>query len=268
MSKACARWVPRMHSDDMKQSRITISGAMLTRYNANPDEFHFRLVICDETWLYHCDPESKQESMEWKHATSPKTKKFKPSRSTKKVMATIFWDSKRVIHIDHLPRGTTMNGEYYANLLKQMRHSIQEKRRRKIRRGILLHRDNAQVHTSRVAMEADHVMKCGCKLIPHPPHSPHLSTSEFHLFPRLKKHFRGQRFEDDNALTAAAKGCLEGQDVGFHQSGINDCQTDGQVCGVGRGLCLTIKKVNPNRLLFLCEAQNVLISPRISKAAT
>ena len=53
MSKVCARWVPKMLSDDMKQSRVTISGAMLTRYNTNPDDFHFRVVTCDETWLYH-----------------------------------------------------------------------------------------------------------------------------------------------------------------------------------------------------------------------
>ena len=31
MSKVCAKWVPKMLSDDMKQSRVTISGAMLTR---------------------------------------------------------------------------------------------------------------------------------------------------------------------------------------------------------------------------------------------
>ena len=49
MSKVCARWVPKMLSDDMKQSRVTISGAMLTRYNTNPDDFHFRVVTCDET---------------------------------------------------------------------------------------------------------------------------------------------------------------------------------------------------------------------------
>ena len=48
MSKVCARWVPKMLSDDMKQSRVTISGAMLTRYNTNPDDFHFRVVTCDE----------------------------------------------------------------------------------------------------------------------------------------------------------------------------------------------------------------------------
>ncbi|XP_067663365.1 protein GVQW3-like [Haliotis asinina] len=39
ISKVCARWVPRMLSDDMKLSRVNISGAMLTRYYANPEDF-------------------------------------------------------------------------------------------------------------------------------------------------------------------------------------------------------------------------------------
>ena len=40
ISKVCARWVPRMLSDDMNQLRVTISGASLTWYNANPEELH------------------------------------------------------------------------------------------------------------------------------------------------------------------------------------------------------------------------------------
>ena len=113
-----------------------------------------------------------------------------------------------------------MNGKYYANLLKQVRQSIKEKRRGKIRRGIMLHQDNAPVHTSRVAMDA--VRECGYELLPHPPYSPDLAPSDFHLFPRLKKHLRGRRFDDDGELTAAVEGWLGDQDVDFYRSGIND----------------------------------------------
>ncbi|XP_048252672.1 histone-lysine N-methyltransferase SETMAR-like [Haliotis rufescens] len=157
------------------------------------------------------------ESMEWKHATSPKTKKFKATRSTKKVLMTIFWDSKGVIHIDYLPHGTIMNGEYYAKLLKQVRQSIKVKRRGKIRRGILLHQDNTPVHTSHVAMTA--VQECGYEL-----------PSDFHLFPRLKKNLRGRRFEDDNELTVAVEGWLGDQNVDFYRSGISDWQTRWNKC--------------------------------------
>jgi hypothetical protein len=32
------------------------------------------LVTMDETWLYHYDPETKQQSMEWRHSGSPRPK--------------------------------------------------------------------------------------------------------------------------------------------------------------------------------------------------
>ena len=37
--------------DNMKLWRVTINGALLTRYNTNPRDFHFRTITCDETWL-------------------------------------------------------------------------------------------------------------------------------------------------------------------------------------------------------------------------
>jgi hypothetical protein len=30
-----------------------------------------RIVTGDETWIHHCEPESKQQSMEWKHPQLP-----------------------------------------------------------------------------------------------------------------------------------------------------------------------------------------------------
>ena len=30
-----------------------------------------RIVTGDETWIHHYDPETKQQSMQWKHASSP-----------------------------------------------------------------------------------------------------------------------------------------------------------------------------------------------------
>jgi hypothetical protein len=31
----------------------------------DPNDLLLRLVTVDETWLYHYDPEKKQQSMEW-----------------------------------------------------------------------------------------------------------------------------------------------------------------------------------------------------------
>ena len=218
MSKVCARWVPKMLTPNMKATRVNTSSVLLSRYNVNPENFLSRVVTGDETWVYYYDPPSKFESMEWKHAGSPRTKKFKVSRTTKKVMATVFWDTDGVIHIDYLPRGTTMNGQYYADLLVRLRESIKEKRRGKIRRGVLLQQDNAPVHSSKVAMQS--VRDCGFERLPHPPYSPDLAPSDFFLFSKLKKELRGQRYDDDDELMLAVEGFCKGHDSAFYREGL------------------------------------------------
>ena len=51
-----------------------------------------RTVTGDETWVHHYDPESKRQSMEWRHPFSPAKKIFKRQPSAKKIMLTLFWD--------------------------------------------------------------------------------------------------------------------------------------------------------------------------------
>ena len=71
MSKVSARWVPRMLTEDQKRSRLDISRYLLSRYEDDPEEFMDRVVTQDETWVHHFDPESKKQSMQWKHPGSP-----------------------------------------------------------------------------------------------------------------------------------------------------------------------------------------------------
>ena len=66
MSKVSARWVPRNLNMQDRQQRVESSQELLEVYNANPEDFHTRLVTGDETWLHHWDPDTKKESMQWK----------------------------------------------------------------------------------------------------------------------------------------------------------------------------------------------------------
>ena len=83
------------------KQRVESSQELLEVCNADPEDFHTRLVTGDETWLHHWDPDTKKESMQWKHPGSPPPKKFRTQPSASKVMATVFWDSKRD-YIDRL----------------------------------------------------------------------------------------------------------------------------------------------------------------------
>ena len=91
--------------------------------------------------------------MQWKHPGSPLPKKFKKVSSVGKVMASIFWGSQDVIMEDYLVEGCTQWCILYRRT-KQLCQEIVTKRKGKLTRGVLLLQDNAQAHTSKVAMAA------------------------------------------------------------------------------------------------------------------
>ena len=71
----------------------------------------------DETWLYHYDPETKLQSVEWRHSGLPRPKKLRVKKFTGNVLASIFWDQDGIL-IDYLPKGQTINMEYSAGSME------------------------------------------------------------------------------------------------------------------------------------------------------
>jgi len=59
-------------------------------------------------------------------------------KSAGKVLASIFWDQDGILLIDYLPKGQTINAEYYSFLLVQMNDILNEKCRGKVTKGGLL----------------------------------------------------------------------------------------------------------------------------------
>ena len=172
----------------------------------------------DEFWVHHYQPETKEQSKQWKHVGSPTPKKAKVTPSAGKVMASVFWDADGIILVDYLEKGRTVTGQYYASLLWQLRANLIKKRHGKVTRGVLYHQDNAPAHKSAVAMAAIH--NCGFELLDHPPYSPDLAPSDYHLFPQLKKHLKGTKFHSDSEVIAATEAWLEAQPSEFFYQGL------------------------------------------------
>jgi len=127
-----ARLVPCMLTYVQKADRAETSASLLTLFHENPDYFISRFVTVDKTWLHHFDPESKAQSMAWKHVISLAPRKFCVIASDCKVMATIFWDSERILLIDYLQHSRTITGTYYTDLIGKCRTALKEKRRGKL----------------------------------------------------------------------------------------------------------------------------------------
>ena len=104
-------------------------------------------------------------------------------KSANKFMATVFWDARGMIYIDHLEKEKTITGAYYALLLHLSSEEIKKKRPHL--KKILFHQDNVRVHTSAVSMAK--IIELKFVLLQLPPYLPDLASSDFVLFPNLKK---------------------------------------------------------------------------------
>jgi len=172
----------------------------------------------DETWLYHYDSETKQQSMEWRHSGSPRPKKFQVQKSAGKVLASIFWDEDGILLIDYLPKSQTINAEYYSSLLVQLKDILKEKRRGKFTKGVLFLPDNAPAHRALATQKK--LAYLGSQCLDHPPYSPDLAPSDYHLFPGLTKELKGRHFLSDGEVKAAAETWLDGQHSELFLSGL------------------------------------------------
>jgi len=54
---------------------------------------------------------------------------------------------------------------------------------------------------------------------PHPPYSPDLAPSDYHLILHLKKFLAGKRFDDDDELKDSVQKCLTSQAAAFYEEG-------------------------------------------------
>ena len=71
---------------------------------------------------------------------------------------------------------------------------------------------------------------CGFKLIEHPPYSPDLAPSDFHLFPKLKTAIFGTHFQSDDDVIHAVDDFLNGQEKDFFKSGTEALKHRWQKC--------------------------------------
>jgi len=74
MHHVTAKFVPRILTADQKQQHINIC-TELHQLASDDETFLSRVITGDESWAYSYDPETKQQSSQWKSPTSPRPKK-------------------------------------------------------------------------------------------------------------------------------------------------------------------------------------------------
>jgi len=126
MKRVCAKFVPRLLTDDQREQRQIIARDLFER-SCEDAQFLKNNVTGDESWVYGYDPETKQQSSQWKGPMSPRLKKGHQVRSKTKVMLLAFYDSEGIVHYEYAPDGQTINKEFYVEVLRRLREPVSPK---------------------------------------------------------------------------------------------------------------------------------------------
>ena len=119
--KASATWVPCQLTAELKEQHVDACQELMKCFETDGDGFLGRIVMGDETWVHHHQPETKKATKERRN-TSPKPKKFHTQPSAGKVMLTPLWNEQGVILEHYMPWGKTVTSAMYADLLKNHLH--------------------------------------------------------------------------------------------------------------------------------------------------
>jgi len=171
--------------------------------------------------------------MGWQLSGSAGPKKIRVQKSPGKVLASNFWDQEGILLIDYLTNGQIINAQYYSSLLVQLKGILKEKRHGKVTKGVLFLHDNAPAHRALATQKK--LAYLGFQCLDHPPYSPDLAPSYYHLFLGLKKQLKGRHFSPDAEVIAAAETWLDGQPSEFFFSGWQKLEQGPKKCIELRG---------------------------------
>ena len=117
-------WYRKRSISGQKKRRVDACETMLSAYQVK-----LKCIITGyETWFYAYDPETTDQSNEYRAKGEARPKRAHQSRSKIKLMMTVFFDFRGVVHYEFLPPRQTVNKKYYLSVMRRLREAIRLKR--------------------------------------------------------------------------------------------------------------------------------------------
>lgn len=209
-------WVPHELKPRDVERRFCMSEMLLERYKKK--SFLHRIVTGDEKWIYYENPKRKKSYVKPGQPAEPSPKR---DIHCAKVMLCIWWDQKGVIYYELLPSGQTIKGPLYRTQLMRLKRAIAEKRPEYSTRheSVIFHDDNAKPHRNPVVKT--YVENVGWEPLPHPPYSPDLAPSDYHLFRSMQNALSGIRFTSVDGVKNWLDSFLAAKPAQFFWDGIH-----------------------------------------------
>jgi histone-lysine N-methyltransferase SETMAR len=204
-----SKWVPHELTMPQQTKRFNACVQLLERHSE--DRLDLRdIVTCDEKWIAFDNPHRHNEWRSYgQEASSTPVKDFRKEKR----MLVVFWCFAGIIHWELLKKGQTMTAELYCKILDRVRQRLQNRST-----PIILLHDNARPHTANATK--NWLRGANWEVLEHPPYSPDLAPSDYHLFRSMEHFLRGKKFQNVAEIEQNLQNFFNSKDREFYRRGI------------------------------------------------
>ena len=153
---------------------------------------------------YHC---------QWLSPGQTDVVTLKPDVHPKKVMLSVWWDVRGIIHWESLPDGCIITADLYCQQLNRVAAKLKGKQDR-----IYFLHDNARPHVAKSTRQK--LLSLGWITVPHSPYSPDLAPTDYHLYRSLSNYLREKEFNDESQIKMDLLNFFDQKTQDFYESGI------------------------------------------------
>lgn len=202
------RWIPHQLDGSQLQDRVKTCSFLLD-YKRNKAWLD-NLVTADEKYVLYVNFTRKRQ---WLSANQVGLSTPKPDRFSQKVLISVWWNVRGIVHWELLESQETVSANKYCEQLDEVQKALKGKQDR----VYYLH-DNARPHVAKIVYQK--LKDFGWTVLPHPAYSPDIAPSDYHLFRSLQSHLNDLAFHDRNDLRAWLSKFFASKPPEFYRKGI------------------------------------------------
>jgi histone-lysine N-methyltransferase SETMAR len=134
-------------------------------------------------------------------------------------MLSVWWNSDGMVHFEMIPNGRSITAALYCQQLDRVQESLRLNYPALINRNqVVFLQDKAKPHTALLTKAK--LDELGREVLSHPPYSPDLAPSDYHLFRSMEHFLRGREFEDIDQVETACQEFFNSKEPIFYRRGI------------------------------------------------
>ncbi|RCN38109.1 transposase [Ancylostoma caninum] len=227
--KEVGRWVP---DERTLQCRVEICSSLLLRNIRDP--FLDRIVVYGEKWIYF---ENRKRATVWLDDAVPICSESAGAQNGEKVLLTMWWTSIGMIHYHFVRGGKPMAEDQFLRHITNMYKKLECKQPGLVSeldvKGLFLLCDNPRPYTSLKSTVRLHQYRF--EVLPHPPQSPDLLPSNYHVFRHLNCDLAGKNFYTEAEVERAFLSFIASRKPEFFSDGLAELALRWRKCVSSNG---------------------------------